>query len=158
MIVMAGLIISFMSFDFIATFVISFILAFILGVLSGNSEKIQHFLEPLMITLKAIPTAVIVFLFLVIVAPKNSPICVVVLISLPILYEAIVGGLKSTPKAINKANQTSKEECDCENRLRCRLPPNNYWAHLQFVHKSYSYLQPQTNRCGPQGNLLCVDS
>ena len=46
-------------------FVAAFILAFILGSLAGHYKKLYLFLKPLMLVAKSIPTAALVFLFLI---------------------------------------------------------------------------------------------
>ena len=66
-------------------FLISIVLALIFGLFAGNSEKFKTILIPLMTTLKSIPTASLVFLFLVLVGAKNAPILLVIVISFPIL-------------------------------------------------------------------------
>ena len=81
-------------------FSIAFVLAFILGTISGNNNKIKTLLNPFIITIKSIPTAALVFLFLVIVGAKDTPIIMVLLISFPILYESFVGGIENIDKDI----------------------------------------------------------
>lgn len=81
-------------------FLISFVIAFFLGMIVNDNEKLYQFFTPLMTFFKAIPTAAIVFLFIVLIGAKDAPILVVLLISIPILYESIVGGLKNTEKQV----------------------------------------------------------
>lgn len=81
-------------------FVISFAIAFILGVLAGNSEKFKLLIAPTMTVLKSLPTATLVYLFLVVVGARITPLMIVILVSFPILYENIVGGIESTPTAL----------------------------------------------------------
>lgn len=76
-------------------FSISFILAMLLALIVNNSESKYKFLSPIMTVFKSVPTVALVFLFVVLSGAKNAPIFVVILISLPILYESFVGGLKS---------------------------------------------------------------
>ena len=85
-------------------FGISFVIAFILGSLAGNNPHIYGFLKPLMSVFKTIPTASLVFLFIVLSGAKYAAIYVVILICLPILYEAVVGGIKSVEKDILDAS------------------------------------------------------
>ena len=84
-------------------FVISFMLALIVGILAGNHSWLYEFLKPTMTVIKSIPTVALVFLFIVIVAPKNAPILVVFVICFPILYEAVAGGIKKVDPQINYA-------------------------------------------------------
>ena len=84
-------------------FIISFVFAMILGLLAGNIPQISTFLKPLVSVLKAVPTATLVFLFLVMSGSRYAPIYIVFLISFPILYESFVGGVNSISKEINDA-------------------------------------------------------
>ena len=86
-------------------FGISFLAALIIGTFAGNHSWLYEFLKPLMVTIKSIPTVALVFLFIVVVAPKNAPIFVVVVICFPILYEAVAGGIKKVDKEADEAAQ-----------------------------------------------------
>ena len=79
-------------------FGISFVAAFILGTIAGNYKSIQHLLKPTMIVLKSIPTATVVFLFIVLVSPRYAPLLVTMLISFPILFEAVTTGIANVDK------------------------------------------------------------
>ena len=81
-------------------FIIALILAFVLGLIVNDNEKLYQFFTPLMTFFKAIPTAALVFLFIVLTNAKDAPILVVVLIATPIIYESVVGGFRSTDKYI----------------------------------------------------------
>jgi len=76
-------------------FIISFGIALVLGTLAGNNKNIKVVLSPLFSIMKSIPTASLVFLFLVLVGAKNAPILMVVLISMPIIYESVVRGFEN---------------------------------------------------------------
>lgn len=76
-------------------FLLAFFVAFLLGMLVNDNEKLYQFFTPLMTFFKAIPTVALVFLFIVVLDASRAPILVVMLIAIPILYEAVVGGLKS---------------------------------------------------------------
>ena len=89
----------------ISGFAISFVIAFILGALAGNSSFIKEILQPLMLVLRSVPTASLVYLFLLLAGVKLAPIYIVVLIALPILYEAIEKGIEEVPKDIIQASQ-----------------------------------------------------
>ena len=73
-------------------FSIASILGIVLGMLVGNFANLKYVFNPTMIALKAIPTAAIVFLFLVLAGLKNAPIYVVGIIVFPMVYEATVSG------------------------------------------------------------------
>lgn len=76
-------------------FGISFALSLVFGIISGNSKTMKRIFSPTISVLKSIPTASLVFLFLVLVGAKNAPILMVILISFPILYESISGGIEN---------------------------------------------------------------
>lgn len=84
-------------------FGISFILALIFGIIAGNSLTLKRIFTPTIVSLKSIPTASLVFLFLVLVGAKAAPILMVILISFPILYESFVGGIENMDKDVIKA-------------------------------------------------------
>lgn len=76
-------------------FGISFVLAFALGIIVEDNPHLYSFFNPLVSTFKTIPTASVVFLFIVLSGARYAPIYVVILICFPILYESIVGGFKN---------------------------------------------------------------
>ena len=84
-------------------FLISFVLAFVLGVIAGNNNKIEELIKPTMTILRSVPTATLVYLFLVIAGARLTPLFIVILVAFPILYESILGGIKSTPKVLLEA-------------------------------------------------------
>ena len=84
-------------------FSISFVSAMVFGLLAGNVKPIRTFLKPLITVLKSIPTAALVFLFLIMSGSRYAPIYIVFLLSFPILYESFVGGVDSITKYITDA-------------------------------------------------------
>ena len=102
-------------------FIIAFAFALLLGVFAGHNENIYIFFKPMMNVLKSIPTVAFVYLFIIIFKPKYAPVYVVILVSLPILYESAVSGIKHTNQDIVDASKI-----DGANRtqeiLRIRLP------------------------------------
>lgn len=86
-------------------FIASFVLALILGVIAGNFPYIKRIFSPFFSVLKSIPTASLVFLFLVLVGAKNAPILMVQLICLPIIYEAVVRGFENLDKSMKDASE-----------------------------------------------------
>lgn len=102
-------------------FGIAFVAAFILGSLSGNHPKVYIFLKPLLIVLKSAPTAIFVFLFLVLSGARFAPIFIVILLAFPILYESIVGGIKNIDKDV--VNSSKVDGAKYFTRLfRIKLP------------------------------------
>lgn len=84
-------------------FAMSFVLALVLGIVAGNIPEFKRVFAPFFSVLKSIPTASLVFLFLVLVGAKNAPILMVQLICLPIIYEAVVHGFENIDKSIQQA-------------------------------------------------------
>ena len=81
-------------------FLSSLLLALIIGLFAGTFKKIQLFLKPIMIVLKSAPTAAFVFLFLILSGSRYAPIYIVFILSFPILYESIVGGLNNIDEEV----------------------------------------------------------
>jgi len=79
-------------------FSVSFILAFIFGILAGNHLYLYQFLKPLMVVLRSIPTVALVFVFIVLITPRNAPILLVAIICFPILFEGFAGGVNNIDK------------------------------------------------------------
>ena len=102
-------------------YVVSILLALIIGTIAGLYKKIYILLSPLMTTLKAIPTASLLFLFIVLAGFDNSPIYVVILVSFPILYESIVGGIVNIPRNISDAISLDGG-INIKNTLKVKLP------------------------------------
>lgn len=86
-------------------FAIALVLAFIFAMIVHNNEHLYNFFTPSMTILKAIPTAAVVFLFIVVSGSSFAPVVVVSLISFPILYEAFANGLRNTDPDIINATQ-----------------------------------------------------
>ncbi len=99
----------------------SFIMAMVFGVLAGHYKSFKTVLNPMIIALKSIPTAALVFLFLVLVGARNAPIFIVVLISFPILYESISSGISNTPPELIEAARVDGSKFT-ETAFKVRLP------------------------------------
>ena len=102
-------------------FIIALALAFIFGVIAGNFEDVELLLRPTMTVLKSLPTASIVYLFLVIAGAKLTPLYIVVLIAFPILYESVTSGIKNTPHSVIQAGKVDGSSFFDMN-LRIRIP------------------------------------
>ena len=76
-------------------FGLGFIIAFILAMIVRDNERLYVLFSPIITALKAIPTAAIVFLFVVLVDAEYAPCFLVMILSLPIIYEALVNGMKN---------------------------------------------------------------
>lgn len=103
-------------------FLIAFLIALILGTFAGNYPKLQSIFKPTITALKAIPTAAMVFLFLVLVQAKNTPVLIVTLISFPILYEAVLGGISNIDNSVTSALKVDAGENKLESIFKVKLP------------------------------------
>lgn len=102
-------------------FLIAFVLAFILALIAGNSETIEELLRPTITVLRSIPTATLVYFFLVVAGARLTPLFIVVLVAFPILYEAALGGIKSSPKEYLEAARIDGSNLIQEN-IKVRIP------------------------------------
>lgn len=102
-------------------FSVSFALAMVFGVLAGHFKHLKTLFNPIIIAIKSIPTAALVFLFLVISGARYAPIYVVILISFPILYESISAGISNVPEEIIDASKVDGSS-SISTALKVRLP------------------------------------
>ena len=86
-------------------FLISLLLAIVIGSFAGNSKILSILLSPTITSIKAIPTACLVFLFIILSGAKNAPIYIVTIVSFPILYEGVKGGINNIDKSIIEASE-----------------------------------------------------
>ncbi|MBR1581524.1 MAG: ABC transporter permease subunit [Bacilli bacterium] len=102
-------------------FLISLALALIFGTIAGNIKYSEKIMAPTILILKTIPTASLVFLFLVLFNAKYTPIAIVALISFPILFESVLGGIKNIDKDILDA--LKMENCsEFRKLIKVKLP------------------------------------
>ena len=73
-------------------FSIASVAGIIIGIIVGNHTSLKYVFNPTMVAIKAVPTAALVYLFLLMVGLKNAPVYVVIIIVFPIVYEATVSG------------------------------------------------------------------
>ncbi len=99
----------------------SLLAGLLLGVIAGNFEVFGQLLQPSIIMLRAIPTASLVYLFIVLAGFKNAPIYLVFLISFPIIYEGVKTGVANVSPAIINATRLDGASFVKEN-LKIRLP------------------------------------
>lgn len=102
-------------------FAFSFVSGLVLGVLAGNFEMIDHLLRPTITALRAIPTASLVYLFIVLAGFRQAPVYLVVLIGFPIIYEGVKTGVGHISQSIINAARLDGASFLKEN-IRIRLP------------------------------------
>lgn len=86
-------------------FALGFIIAFILSLIVRDNERLYIVLSPIMTAMKSIPTAAVVFLFVVLVDAEYAPCFLVTILCLPILYESLVNGMRNIDPQIMDAVQ-----------------------------------------------------
>lgn len=79
----------------IISFAIGLILALILGIVSALNQWFYDLLSPLISLFKIVPTMAIVILALIWLTNRRAPILIAVIIVLPILYEAVIKGIRN---------------------------------------------------------------
>ncbi len=77
------------------SFVISFLLALILGIVAGLCKPIYQFLRPLVLILRTLPTAAVIFILIVLTKPLFALFIITFLLIFPILYEAVSSGIQN---------------------------------------------------------------
>lgn len=108
-------------FRMIGGYFISFTLAFIIGTIAGNSERIEQLLKPTITIFRSVPTATLVYLFLVVAGARLTPLFIVILVSFPILYESVLGGIKSTPEDLLEASMIDNSS-ELNTNIKVRIP------------------------------------
>lgn len=105
----------------LAAYLIALLMGILLGVLAGNYPFIYELLSPFMTAIKAIPTASLIYLFIVLSGFRKAPMMLVILICFPIIYEAAFAGIHNIPQAILNASRLDGAGILKEN-LRIRIP------------------------------------
>lgn len=80
---------------------ISIVMSIVFATAASISIKFRYFIKPYITVLKTIPTASLVFFFLVLSGAKNAPIYIVMLICFPILYESMLAGYINIDSSID---------------------------------------------------------
>lgn len=84
----------------IVAFTLSFLAALIIGVFGGLSSTFRRILNPLVVVLRTIPTAAVIFVLIILTKPTNGLLIIDFLLMFPILYEAVVSGVKNIDKTL----------------------------------------------------------
>ena len=77
------------------SFLIGLVLALVLGIISAINQWFYDFLSPVISLFKIVPTMAIVILALIWLTNQRAPILITIIIVLPILYEAVIKGIKN---------------------------------------------------------------
>lgn len=84
----------------IVSFLLSFAAALIVGIFAGLFPVMKNFLKPLIIVLRTIPTAALIFVLIVLLKPKMSLFIIDFLLMFPILYEAVCAGTENIDTSV----------------------------------------------------------
>lgn len=82
------------------TILVSFTIALILVILSTLSKRFQAFISPIISLLKTLPVVVIILFLLFVFNSSIAPFFVATLVVMPIMYEAILSGVKNIDKTL----------------------------------------------------------
>lgn len=102
-------------------YLLALVVSLVLGTMAGNNENIYFFLKPFMVFLRSVPTASLIYLFIVLAGFKKAPSWLVFMISFPILYENFVVSVKNVRKEYLEAGRLDGNDSVKEN-LFIRLP------------------------------------
>ena len=84
----------------ILSFFIALVVALILGIISDNLNIFKNFLTPITSLARSIPNMVLIVLTLIWFNKESAPYIVVFIMVFPVLYDAILGSMKSIDKGI----------------------------------------------------------
>lgn len=87
----------------IISFVIVVLISTILGIIAGRFEYFAKFLNPIVITLRTLPTAALIFILIVLTKPLFSLQIILFLMMFPIVYQAVVNGYRGIDVSIIRA-------------------------------------------------------
>lgn len=82
---------------------ISFAFGSFFGVFGGLFHRFHLFFKPLIITLRTLPTASVILIFISLTRIMYAPIYVVFLITFPLSYEAMVAGITHIDESVKSA-------------------------------------------------------
>lgn len=88
----------FSYFHIMAGFFIAIFTGIVLAVLSYNFKAVKILLHPLIASIRSVPTAAVIILFLIWTDVKNLSVLVSVFMTLPIIYVSILKGLEEVDK------------------------------------------------------------
>lgn len=107
-------------------------LGILLGIIVGNVTPMKHVFNPTITALKAIPTAALVYLFLIISNLKDAPIYVVIVIVFPLVYEATVAGYSNVDPQLVMAARVDGAHY-FRNNLKIKFPLSLPYIFLGLI-------------------------
>ena len=82
------------------SFGLSLLAALVFGVCGGLFETFRKIFNPLVVVLRTIPTAAVIFVLIILTKPANGLLIINFLLMFPILYEAVLSGVKNIDKTL----------------------------------------------------------
>ncbi|NLI89838.1 MAG: ABC transporter permease subunit [Epulopiscium sp.] len=106
----------------IVSFLIALFLALIFGIISALNQWFYDLISPLVALFKIVPTMAIVILALIWLTNRRAPILIAVIIVFPILYEAVIKGIRDIDR--NIINMTKVYKVQQKDIVRYIYIPN----------------------------------
>ena len=114
-------------------FLLSFSISLILGILGGIFKGFRHFFNPFVIVLRTIPTATVAIIFIVLLKPNNGLYIIDFLMMFPILYEAVVAGVKNIDKSILDALSLDDRKTSANSLFKIIIPMSFPYVGLGII-------------------------
>lgn len=89
-------------------FILAFITGITIAIIASNKKSFKILIEPLILTIQAIPVASFIILCLVWISSKNLSIIISFLMVLPVVYRNILDGINNIPRELNDMAQVFK--------------------------------------------------
>jgi len=111
-------------------FGISFVIGVVFGLSAGFSDPIYYLLRPIILVQRAVPTMAIILLTLIWLNREAAPILVGFLIIFPIIYSAVVVGIRNIDHKL--LEMTKIYQFDKKSKIRYLYIPS-IWSSLESV-------------------------
>jgi len=87
------------------SFIISFFSGIGLGVVAGFVKPVYYLLQPIVLTLRAMPTMGVILLSLIWLNREIAPVLVGILVIFPIIYSSVISGVRNIDKQLLEMTQ-----------------------------------------------------
>ena len=114
-------------------FLISFLLALIFGILAGLLKGFKRFFSPFVSVFRTIPTAALIFILIVLVKSTVSLVIIDFLLMFPILYEAVVTGIKNIDKNVIDALEVDQGKTNKTAIVKVIVPMSGPYIVLGII-------------------------
>lgn len=106
----------------IISLTISFLLALALGILAGINKGFYDILNPLIIVLRTLPVAAVIFVLIVLLKPTYALFIITGLTMFPIMFEAIANGIRNVDPGIKDSMRIDASLISFKNLFVILLP------------------------------------